>query len=324
MSGISQYDFNSAEDYNDAGALLKGRACGFIFTTAFVRKLTKVGATNKSLGDDDEDFTENQEETYAEFTKTVHEYLVSREEAKAKGKQIISTSGSGPSEATSNALGKRKTSGLYGGTNQGLVSMVSMLGAEYLNSYQGFDDVSDHGALHNTLRKIQAGQETDIDVVEWAHRALDYRMSLMSVADKYLQMMGIAAPKGQLCCEYDIYNVRKEVGEVKYSTINRLILDREILFPRPIEGQGRPFPKGEQYLVAAFHHAQIPKDIVVEKLDALVATLDQALEEEKEMLKRDAEVRSKRRRLFQAFGVALENMSPSKRLSRGLSLTGSA
>ena len=55
-----------------------------------------------------------------------------------------------------------------------------------------------------------------------------------------------------------------------------------------------------------------------------MATLDQALEEEKEMLKRDPEVRSKRRRLFQAFGVALENMSPSKPLSRGLSLTRSA
>ena len=146
----------------------------------------------------------------------------------------------------------------------------------------------------------------------------------MSAADKYLQMIGTVAPKGQLCCEYDIYSVRKAVGEVKYSTMNRLILDRDILFPRPIEGQGRPFPKGRQYLVAAFHHARIPKDIVVGKLDALVATLDQTLEENKEMAKHDPEVRSKRRRLFQAFGVAVENMSPSKRLSRGFSLTGSA
>ena len=55
-----------------------------------------------------------------------------------------------------------------------------------------------------------------------------------------------------------------------------------------------------------------------------MATLDQTLEEEKETVKHDPEVMSKRRRLFQAFGVALENMSPSKRLSSGLSLTGSA
>ena len=166
MSGPSQYNFNDTEDYNDAGALLKGHACGHMFTTILVQNLTKVGATNKSLGDDDEDFSEDQEEAYTEFTRTVHEYLLFRDEAKAESKQIISTSRSGPSEVTSDVLGKRKTSGLCGGTYQGLINMVSKLGAEYLNSYQGFDDVSDHGALHNTLRRIQAGQETDIRVVQ--------------------------------------------------------------------------------------------------------------------------------------------------------------
>ena len=376
-----------------------GRACGSMFTTALVQKLTKIGVTNKSLGDGDDDenqdYTEDQEESYAEFTRTVHEHLVKdvdrrgyehgltfgaeddawqmcwgertgiplgsfkerwdklehwakdatlhpgeplnqdpaitdeqlaeylhlRQAAKAKGKQVTSASEYGPSEATASVLGKRKTSGLYGGTNHGLIRMVSTLGAEYLNSFQGADDHSDHGGLHNTLKLIQSGQQRDMDIIEWAYRALDYRMTQMSTADKYLQMMGIAAPKGQLCCEYNTYNLKKEVGEVKPSTIYRLILDREVLFPYQIEGQGRPFPKGRQYLVAAFHHAQTPTDIVLEKLDTLVNTLDQALEREKEAVKRDPEVRSKRRKLFQAFGVALEDMSPNKRRSRGLSLT---
>ena len=245
-----------------------------------------------------------------------------REEAKAKGKQVTSASEYGPSEATASVLGKRKTSGLYWGTNHGLIRMVSTLGAEYLNSFQGTGDHSDHGGLHNTLRLIQSGQQTDMDIIEWAYRALDYRMTQMSTADKYLQM-GIAAPKGQLCCEYNTYNLKKEVGEVKHSSIYRLILDREVLFPYQIEGQGRPFPKGRQYLVAAFHHAQTPTDIVLEKLDTLVTTLDQALEQEKEAVKRDPEVSSKRRKLFQAFGVALEDMSPSERRAKDLSLTGS-
>ena len=213
MSGLSQYRFNNTEDYDDAGAFLKGRACEYMFITILVQKLTKVGATNKSLGDDDEDFTENQEEAYAEFTRTVHEYLLLRDGAEAKGKQTISASGSGPSEATGSGLGKRKTSGLYGGTNQGLISMVSMLGTEHLNSYQGFDDASDHGSLQNTLRRIQAGQETDIDVVEWAHRALKYRMTLMSAADKYLQMIRIAAPKGQLCYSTTYTTFGRKLGK---------------------------------------------------------------------------------------------------------------
>ncbi|KAF6238615.1 hypothetical protein HO173_003121 [Letharia columbiana] len=55
-----------------------GRACGSMFTTALVQKLTRVGATNKPLIDEDEDceLTEDQEETYAEFTRTVHEHLL--------------------------------------------------------------------------------------------------------------------------------------------------------------------------------------------------------------------------------------------------------
>lgn len=58
-----------------------------MYTTDLVQKLAKVGATNKSLGDEYEDFTEDQEEIYDEFTRVVHEHLLSREAAKAKGKQ---------------------------------------------------------------------------------------------------------------------------------------------------------------------------------------------------------------------------------------------
>ena len=65
-----------------------GRACGSIYTTASVHQLTKMDATNKSLGDDDKmrDHTKkgscrfedphNQKGTYAEFTRTVHEHLL--------------------------------------------------------------------------------------------------------------------------------------------------------------------------------------------------------------------------------------------------------
>lgn len=377
-----------------------GRACGSMFTTALVQKLTRIGATDKPLIDEDEDFelTENQEETYAEFTRTVYEHLLKdidrrgyehnlafgaqddawsmcwrertgiplgkfkerwenledwakdatlhpgdplnrnpavtdeqlaeylqlKAEAKGKAKQVTLASASGASEGTGSVLGKRKTSGLYGGTNAGLISMVSNLGAEYLNSYQGFDDTGPDGALHNTLRRIQSGDVTDMNRIESAHRAVQYRMNQMSTADRYLEMMDIAPPKGQLCCEYSTNRIAQEVGDDKHTIIRRLILDREILFPRPVEGQGRHFVKGMSYLVAAFHYANTPKDVVVKKLDALAATLDQALEQEKEVVKRDPEVASKRRKLFQSFGVAFGSISPSKRRSRGLSMTGPA
>ncbi len=375
-----------------------GRACGSMFTTAMLKKLTKVGATGKSLADDDDDeetldYTENQQETFAEFTRTVHEHLLKdvdrrgyehqltfgaqddawqmcwgertgiplsrfkerwenledwatdptlhpgdplnrdpgvtdeqlaeylhlKSEAKSKGKQVSATR-SGGVEGTGTVLGKRKTSWLYGGSDVALVSMVSNLAAEYLGSYRGFDDTSTDGALHNTLRRIQSGEVKDMNEVERAHTALEYRMTAMSTADKYAQMMDIPPPKGQLCCEYDTHYIMNEVGKDKFSTVFRLILDRRILFPDPTPNQGRFFAKGNHYLIAAFHHANTSKDIIVKKLDAPAATLDQALEQEKEVVKRDPEVTTKRRKLFQSFGVDLGSISPSKRLSRDQSL----
>ena len=377
-----------------------GRACGSMFTTALVQKLTKVGATDRTLRDDveDEDVTEHQEETYVEFTRTVHEHLLKgidrrgyehqlsfgaqddawtmcwrertgiplghfkerwdnledwekdptlhpgdplnrdpsateeqladyvqlRADAKAKGKQIASSTGVGIDAATGSVLGKRKTSALYGGTDRGLLSIVSSIGAEYLRSYAGIDDSGDDGGLHSTLRWILDGREIAIERVEETHKELEYRMSQMSTADRYLTMMDISTPKGQLCCEYDTKQNGQEIEKEKIFFIGRLIFDREILFPPPVKDQGRPFYKGMDYLIAALHHADIPTDVIVKKLNDLAATLDQALEQEKEVVKQDPEVSSKRRRLFHSFGVALESISPKKRRSRGLSLTGSA
>ena len=378
-----------------------GRACGSMFTTAVVQKLTQIGATGKSLGggdyddeDDNLELSEYQEESYAEFTKTVHEHLLKdvdrrgyehrltfgaqddawsmcwrertgiplgrfkerwedledwakdatlhpgdpinrdpsvtqdqlteylqlRAEATAKGRQIAATSGSVIHDATGNILGKRKTSGLYGGTERGLISMVSRIGAEYLKSYQDFDDTADDGYLHHMVRWVQEGKEVDIDRVEGIYRELVYRMTQMSTADKYIEMMGIPAPKGQLCCEFDTKQIREESDwKDQRFVIKRLIFDRKILFPPPIAGQGRPFHKGTDYLTAALHYVNIPREDIIKKLDALAITLDESLEREKEAVKQDPEVTSKRRKLFHSFGIALGNISPSKRRSRGLS-----
>lgn len=365
-----------------------GPACGSMFTSALVQKLTRAGADSKSLidgDDDDADYTEDQETSYAEFTRTVHErllkdidrrgyehgltfgdhddawsmcwgertgiplgrfkerwdkledwakdaalhpgdaidrdpsvteeqladYMKLRVEAKGKGKDVATATESGAYGATGSALGKRKTRGLYGGTDRGLIGMVSKIGAEYLNSYPGGVDTADDGWLHHMVEWIQSGRETDMDIVEKVLNELHYRMTQMSFADKYLEMMEIAAPDGQSCCEHDTRRIRKEVEEGKRLTMKRLIFDREVLFPRPVEGQGRPFYKGVDYLIAAFHHADTSKDVVIKKLDTLIATLDQNLEEETEMAKRDPEVCSKRRKLFRSFGLASDNMSRS-------------
>ena len=143
----------------------------------------------------------------------------------------------------------------------------------------------------------------------------------MTTADRYLD---VPAPDGEQCHEYDTNNVLGEVGEQRHSAIQRTIFGQRILFPRPMEQQGQQFYKGSDYLIAAFHHAEMPKDAVTAKLEELTAFLDRELELEAEALKRDPEVRRKRQRVYHTFGKAWESVSPPKRRSRGLSLAGAA
>ena len=100
--------------------------------------------------------------------------------------------------------------------------------------------------------------------------------------------------------------------------MGKLITDREIIFPDPVVSQGRPFYKGTYYLVAAFHQAKASKKVMIEKLDTLAARLQQEVEDWKEVSKQAPGLTSKRQTLFTSLGVALGNMSPTKRQSRGM------
>ena len=163
-----------------------------------------------------------------------------------------------------------------------LISIVSAAAAAHLASYKGFDNTGDDKGLHNTIRIIQSGQKTDIDSLIQTYRTLTYPMTQMSTTDVYLRIMGLAPPKGQRCAEYDIKRNRTEIEKDKSHSIERPIFDRRVLFPRPVEGQGRPFYKGIDYMIAALHGASIGRDEIIMKPDGLAAKPDQALEQQVE------------------------------------------
>ena len=230
-------------------------------------------------------------------------------------------------EATGPILGKRKTSGLYGGEPAALIRQVSRAGEEYLRAYDYFDDSGNDGALHNLIRRIIDGQEEDEDEVERAWNTIRYRLHQMATADQYLEAMGVPPPLGKQCCDYNTLKVSQEVGGEKYSEITRWIFDTNILFPSATEEQGRPFYKGVHYLTAAFHYANLSKQQIQAKLKDLERMVNTEVERHENLVKRDPEVTSKRQKLFNIYGKVLRNVSPHKRAerrSRGLSLTGPA
>ncbi len=146
----------------------------------------------------------------------------------------------------------------------------------------------------------------------------------MATADDYLRLMDIPLPLGKACHEFDTRNIDKTIGVDRYRGFFDLITDREILFPRPLQDQGYTFYKGVHYLIAAFCTANLTKSAVTEKLDHLVQCVSQGFEYEKAIYKDVPEVKSKRQKLYRAYGIALGAISSTKRQSRGKSLGSSA
>ncbi|KAI4249759.1 MAG: hypothetical protein L6R40_000548 [Gallowayella cf. fulva] len=220
---------------------------------------------------------------------------------------------SAPSESTGSILGKRKMSGCYGGTLDGLIRTVKTLAGDYLRSNPGMDDSSLSGALHYDIGKILADQEKDQSVVEETLRIIQYRMEHQSTADRYLELMNIPAPHDTKCCEFDTRFLIDEVPDPKYEAIKDMIYDGHLLFPHPEKGQGHAFTKGIEYLIIAFHVAKSDQEVVMEKLQALKAQVEAEVEQNKTFVKRDPEVARKRHKVFKAFGLGI--MSPRKRQS---------
>ena len=313
------------------------RVCGPNFTTAIAERLLRVGDKRllRDEDDDDVEYTEDQDDTHTELVNTVREHLLKGVDRSShqhgptfraqydawsiclRGRTVI------PLQRFKERGDKLedwpKDEALYPAdllfqvpsvTRGVLIGIVNHIGPQYLNSYKGHDDSGDSGWLHSKIDWILSGRETRIGVLEDVLRALQYRMTQMSIADTYLEMMGIAPPDGQSCCEYDARRNAKEIDAKKYSRMRRAIFDTKILFPRPVASQSRPFYKGMEYLIGAFHLAGTPEDVVIKKLDILVNVVDHYLEQEKLRAMRNPEVAAKRRMLFHSFGIALGSVSP--------------
>ncbi|KAL8782335.1 MAG: hypothetical protein Q9213_005456 [Squamulea squamosa] len=244
------------------------------------------------------------------------EYATLRDEYLANDPNFKGKAKAGSIEATGSVLGKRKTSGLYGGGMSSLLAMIKKCGVEYLRTYPGHDDTGDDGALHGHIRWILADRPVTIEVAERTLRQIQYRMEQQAMADRYLEVMDLAPPLGQPCSDFDIRLVRKNVDSKMYNGLKEMIEARPILFPWPnLQDQGRPFNKGRDYLIAAFAKANtLPKE-AIQKLDGLVAAVHQGLELSREFHKQIPEVASKRQKFFHSWGIRGGNMSPAKRWS---------
>ncbi|KAL8686033.1 MAG: hypothetical protein Q9224_005575, partial [Gallowayella concinna] len=202
------------------------------------------------------------------------EYVRLRDEALAQNPNLEGNADV-RGHATGGIHGKRKTSGLYGGNASSLLAMVRVMGAEYLDTYPGdeLEDTGEHGPLHGNIQWIlNERHPVDVEQLEWLQKQIRYRMEHQAMADRYLEIMRVPQPLGQACCNFDVRELIRQIQpRARYTALRAMIVARPLLFPYPyLERHGRPFDKGHEYLIAAFHYAELSFEQVERKLDACV------------------------------------------------------
>ncbi|KAF2792738.1 hypothetical protein K505DRAFT_387030 [Melanomma pulvis-pyrius CBS 109.77] len=246
-----------------------------------------------------------------------------REEEDKQGKGKGKAQDTTPFEATGGEDSQRRTSALYGGTVEGLTSIVVKLAKIYLPAFSyGYDndDTAKEGAFHEFLRDVAIRNRTlSVRILEGCLESLNYRLSQMAGADEYLEIMEVAQPNGQSCFEFNTANLRYTMGKETYERMITFVYSHPILFPRPVEGgMAREFLKPPEYLAAAFWHAKLPIQDIKKKLNEADKWARLQVQVQRQFLQHNEEVMEKKRKLCQSFGFISPPDTPrKKRLSKG-------
>ncbi len=284
-----------------------------MFTTAVVSKLTSLwpGITLAEAAEGEDhpcEQIEAQEEAYRDFSSTIFKTLLHHIDDR-EGLEHRSAQSDGQTTCFSQRVGIPPEEP-YACEPTSLIRQIRKLGQVYLDSYSGFDDTGDDGSLHNLIRRIIQGLETDTEQLKRAWFNITYRMQQMALADRYVEVLGVPPPLGQQCREWDAY--RDYYEERSGYAIKRMIFDDyEFLFPSPVEDQGRPFYKGVDYVVAAFQQAGSSIREIRTKLKQLETVVDAEVEGLMRFVMQDTGIVAKREKLFGLYGKALGSVYPS-------------
>lgn len=88
-----------------------------------------------------------------------------------------------------------------------------------------------------------------------------------------------------MCRESNTKGLPDKRPDRKYREMVNLVMDRKLLFLELVDEQGGSSYKGGDYLITAFYFANIQKCVVIEKLDALAASIALDLEYQMEIIK---------------------------------------
>ena len=265
----------------------------------------------------------NRDPTVSQEVREEFQRLEHAHRASGGGKTYFPKSATGGSQTSGSQsiLDKRKVSSLYGNSIKAMRSLVSTLGDQYMDSTASMNDAAKNHEIVSMLSGIYSGKADSPEDLESALCQSEYRMSLMSTADRYLELMEVPPPNGQQCSEWDESTAYKLREAPNRELISEMLRERaDVLFPSPVAKQGQWFSKGVSYVAIALTDAGLSKAIMEEKLDALVVIVERDLQEQTKIVREVPDVKTTRQKLWQVLGK-VGNMSPVKSRSRSTSPT---
>jgi hypothetical protein len=257
----------------------------------------------------------------------VDEYHRYREEWKRNGKPEP-WKYQGPLEATGSLsgekriLGKRSVSWMLRDSPASFHSFVKSQAKIYLASHPGDADRADNNGLDTLIWTVLKHDPNHGPYDEWllhaTLRQVTYRLTVMEMANRYIEALDIRGPNGQSCQEFHPDKFENSIsGNKNWEKIYNWFLGEDgngpdcILFPRlEMETDGQEYDKGSCYVMAAIYHSGLEKKQIEERMKELVSQIKSDCKSVKDLLKEVPAVKAKRRKLAEAHGQSLRDLSP--------------
>ncbi|KAJ5039059.1 uncharacterized protein L3040_006730 [Drepanopeziza brunnea f. sp. 'multigermtubi'] len=176
----------------------------------------------------------------------------------------------------------------------------------YMRSHPGDEDDSMNGPLHAEIASLMSPISTNPvtrERLESVIMQVQYRLDIMSQADKYVQRMGLCEPSGQTCQEFD-----EEEYLLDHSGRSRLDQIRHEFF------KSYEFHKGSGYVCAAIDFTVDSGTLSLKEcmaaLEKIYKQVEIEIQSTKGLVKSLPEVQSQRQRVAAAFSKTLRYLSP--------------
>ncbi|KAF3483579.1 uncharacterized protein GIQ15_02903 [Arthroderma uncinatum] len=198
---------------------------------------------------------------------------------------------------------RESTRGQYGSSSSSYLRGLRRLAKRYLQSFPDADSLAPNSMLHQECVDLLAGKRefksTHLEIIE---ATLQFRMSLGFLANQLVVGCSLPLPQVKFCEEWDPENKFSYEREERDRVFERLLG----LFPSPLREQGvTGWVKPYWYIVAALMEAGLSPPQLDAKIRQLFEAVHDIKETKADLVRRNPDVQSKRRRLLKSCGVFL-------------------